>query len=202
MTQGIGIFCGNGAKLGIVVNLEIYTRIAYRRAVNVDHSNVYLAARSIVADEVYLGKIGSAKHHLLGSGIIAKHLGVHEHGTRSRSIEPSEVKNRLWLAGTEEIPFAIGPSLHPCVVVVGVCPARCVDLTSWNADSTQGGHGERALLTATACGCAHGGKGCRRACVRRLICHLLVAPVVNLKNGIIHALALDPVFQFAVEHGA
>ena len=84
----------------------------------------------------------------------------------------------------------------------GLAPMRCVNLACRYAYGSERCNGKRALFAATS-GC--GLERCeRRRCagVRRLVCHLLVAPVVHFNDGVHHRHALDAVLQFVVEHRA
>ena len=94
--------------------------------------------------------------------------------------------------------MSVGPSLHPRMVVVGMGPTRRIDLAGRNADGTQGSHGKGALLATTARGGTHGSHRSGRAGVGRLIGHMLMAPMVDLEDGLLHAQPLDAVLQFVI----
>ena len=84
------------------------------------------------------------------------------------------------------------------MVVVGMGPTRRIDLAGGNADGTQGSHGKRALLATTARGGTHGSHRSRRAGVGRLIGHMLMAPMVDLEDSLLHAQSLHAVLQFVI----
>ena len=202
MTVCVGIFCYSCEELGVVVNLELDTGVLYRLAFAVLDIEVDRCNRRIVGGEVDFCEVACAQHHLLRSVIVAESACVHEHCSRSRSVEPTEVKHWFWFAGAEEVPLAVCPGLYPGVVVVGVSPTRCVHLACRYAYGSERCNGKRTLLTTTS-GC--GLERCeRRRCagVRRLVCHLLVAPVVHLDDGVHHRHAFDAILQFVVEHRA
>ena len=94
--------------------------------------------------------------------------------------------------------MSVGPSLHPRMIVVGMGPTRRIDLAGRNADGTQGSHGKGALLATTARGGTHGSHRSGRAGVGRLIGHMLMAPMVDLEDGLLHAQPLDAVLQFVI----
>ena len=94
--------------------------------------------------------------------------------------------------------MSVGPSLHQRMVVIGMGPTRRIDLTGRNADGTQGSHGKGALLATTARGGTHGSHRSGRAGVGRLIGHMLMAPMVDLEDGLLHAQPLDAVLQFVI----
>ena len=89
-------------------------------------------------------------HNLLRTIVFTKHFGVHEHSARSRCVEPSEIKNRFGFASTEEVPFAIDPSFDPSVIVVGMCPARSINLASRDAHRAEGCNEEGGFFATTS----------------------------------------------------
>ena len=90
------------------------------------------------------------EHYLLRTIVIAERLGVHQHRTGCRSIKPSQVQYSFRLAGSQEIPGSICPSLYPGVVIIGMCPAWGINLACRNADCSQGSYRKGTLLTAAA----------------------------------------------------
>ena len=133
---------------------------------------------------------------------MAKGLCVHQHGTGSRRIEPGQIEHSLRLTGAQKVPLSVGPGLYPGMIVIGVSPAGRVDLSGRNAHGTQGSHRERAFLTTAPIGRPEGGKRSRGAAVGRLVGDMLMTPMVDLQNGIIHTHAADTVLQFLVKDHA
>ena len=129
-----------GVELSVVVKFEFEVSVGNGIAFFVHHLYDGLLNGGVVACNVNLCVARSAAHHILRSVVAAKHFGVHQHTARCRLVEPAQVENGFGLAGAQEVPFAINPCLHPSVVVVGMSPARRVDLTGGNADGAQGGH--------------------------------------------------------------
>ena len=85
------------------------------------------------------------------------------------------------------------------MVVIRVRPAWSVDLAGGDAHGPQGSDGERGFLTATPQRTDNGRQRRQCPCVGRLVGQLLVAPMIDLKDGILHAHALDPRLQLTVE---
>ena len=88
----------------------------------------------VVVDEVDLSEVEAFHNFLLRSVIVAEHPGVHQQSTACRRIEPSQIEDRLGLTSSHKVPFTVGPSLDPGVVVVRMGPAGSVDLPCWNAN--------------------------------------------------------------------
>ena len=122
--------------------------------------------------------------------IIAEDAGMQQHRTANRGVEPRHVEAWLRLAGTQEIPFAIHPGLHPGMVVVGMRPAGGIDLAGRDADGTQGSNAQHALLATTSRTRCHCCQRAGSAGIGGLIGSLLVTPMVDFQYGIIHAHAL------------
>ena len=198
----IGVFGGHGAVFGIVVDFEVYLCVLHWTAIGIGHQEVDTGGVGIVVDEVDLGDVAGAEHHLLRTVVVAEDAGVHKHRTRGGGIEPSQVEHGLGLTGSEEMPFAVGPCLHPCVVVVGMCPPGCVDLAGGDAYGAEGGHGKGALLSTTAIGRADGGKGRRGAAVGGLVGDALMAPVIHLEDGVGHRHPGHSLAQVGIAGGA
>ena len=98
------------------------------------------------------------------------------------------------------MPAAVSPGFHPGVVVVGMCPARGIDLSCRNADRTQGCNRKRGFLTTATDGSVHTCQRGQGAGITRLVGHMFVAPVIHLQYGFFHAQSLHPVLQFLIEH--
>ena len=88
------------------------------------------------------------------------------------------------------------------MVVVGMGPARRIDLTGRNAHGAEGSHQEGGLLAATSPRCAHGSQRRTGTDVGGGIVDLLVAPVVHFEHGIVQVESLDTGQQFFLEHHA
>ena len=147
---GVGVFGGHGAVFGVVVDFEVYACTLHGLTVSVGDEKVGASRGGIVVDEVDLGEVGGAQHHFFRTVVVAEGAGVHEHGARRGGVEPSQVKHSLGLAGAQKVPFAVGPGFHPGVVVVGVGPARRIDLPGGNARRPQRRHGQHRFLTAAS----------------------------------------------------
>ena len=131
---GVGAGGLYGVELSVVVELELKVSVGNSIAFLVHHLDDGLLHGGVVACHVDFCVARSVAHHILRSVVATKHFGVHQHTARSRLVEPAQIENGLGLAGAEEIPFAVYPGLHPGVVVVGVSPARRVNLAGGNAD--------------------------------------------------------------------
>ena len=177
---GIGLLRGHGVELGVIVEFKLHTGVADGLAQGIVHHDSDLRRGGIVVDDVDLGVAGRAAHHLLRTVVVAEDLRVHQHAARSTLVEPSQVQDRLRLAGPEEVPLSVGPGLHPGVVVVGVGPAGRIDLAGGDAHAPEGRHEQRRLLAAASIGRADGGQGRAGARVGGPIRDVLMTPVVDL----------------------
>ncbi len=88
------------------------------------------------------------------------------------------------------------------MVVVGVGPARGVDLACRYAYRAQSCHCESRLLAAASYGRAYCGQRGACAAVRGLIGDFFVTPVVDLEHGVGHGETFDAVFELVVKHHA
>ncbi len=96
----VGHLRGHREKLGIIVKAEINTRSLGGTSVGIIHPHVYGCSRSVVRCDIYKC-VGIRLLKLFFRAVIsAEHLGGHKHSTRSRGVEPAEVKHRFRLAGT------------------------------------------------------------------------------------------------------
>ena len=155
----VGLLRCHGVEFGIVVELVLHRSTGHLLSVGIHYLDVEACRGSIVVDDVDFGVAGRAAHHLFRTVVTAEHTCMHQHAAGGRSVEPAQVEHGLRLTGTEEIPFAVDPGFHPCVVVVGVGPAGRIDLACGDAHGAQRGHSERTLLATPARGCADGGQG-------------------------------------------
>ncbi|CDE06278.1 uncharacterized protein BN677_00947 [Prevotella sp. CAG:485] len=185
----------------VVVDAERHTRILHRLARDIRSLHRGQRRGSVVGRNIYSGVMPVSVHDLLRAVVVAaEHIRVHHHAPTCRLIEPGKVENRLRLAGAQEVPFAVGPGFHPGVIVVGMRPARRVDLTRRYAHAAQRRHSKRRLLAAAPYGLAHTRQRRRGPRVRRPVRYLFVAPVVDLQDGLLHAQTLHTLFQLGVEH--
>ena len=141
-------------------------------------------------------------YYVLGAIIASENVGVHQHATRGRRIEPSEVEHGFRLAGSEKMPLAVYPRFDPSMIVVGMSPARGVYLAGRDAHSAQGCHRECGLLAASSERRPHCGEGRACAGIGRAVGHMFVTPMVDFKNGVAHRKVTDAVFQHVVEYHA
>ena len=125
---------------------------------------------------------------------------MHKHSAACRGIEPSEIEHRLRLACSEEIPLAVHPSLDPRVVAVCMGPPRSIYLTGRDSNRPEGRHQKRRFLSATSVCCLDGSKRRAGTTVRRHIDGLLVAPVIDFKDSIIHRHGLYPWSQLSEKY--
>ena len=200
LSVGIGLFGNQRIELGIVVQAEIDLCILQRSTLGIKYLNINGICLGIAAGDVNLGVAIVATHNFLGSVVIAKDLGVHEHTTGSGLVEPTHIQYGKGFAGSHEVPAPVYPSLYPSVVVIGMRPAWGIDLTGRNAYSSECRNGKRAFLAATTRSGAHGNKGRFGTAVGRSVCDKLVTPMVDLQNGIVHILVLYTVLQGFVEN--
>ena len=157
---------------------------------------------SIVVDDIDLGVGRSIPDNFLWSVVATKGLRVDEHGTGNGSVEPREIEHRLRLAGSEEEPLAIYPSFYPSMVVIGVRPARGIDLASGDTDCTQSCDQECGLFATAPIGRAYGSQRRGGAGITWRIDDVLVAPAVDLEYRIMQGESLDAILQSIKEYHA
>ena len=157
---------------------------------------------SIVVNDIDLGVGRSIPDDFLWPVIATKGLRVDEHGAGNGSVEPCEIEYRLGLAGSEEEPLAIYPSFYPSMVVIGVCPARGIDLTCGDTDCTQSCDQECGLFATAPIGRAYGSQRRGGAGVTWGIDDVLVAPAVDLEYRIMQGESLDAILQSIKEYHA
>ena len=196
----IGLLPGYSIELRIIIEFELHTSIRHRISMSVHDRNCGLGRRCIVTDYIDFRISRSDRHHFLRSFITSEDLGMHQHTTTGRSIEPTKVEYRFRFAGSKKIPFPVCPCFYPRMIVVRMRPPGGVDLTGRDTHRTQGGNQQGRFLATTPVCRAH-------RCQRRTgtgiggsIDSLLVAPVVHLQNGIIEGQRLDTILQFFVKH--
>ena len=197
-----GILGAHSMELAIIVQLELHARIGHRIAAFIGHQHLDRSHGGIIGRNIYLREVRIPGHHFLDSVVITKDIRVHQHTAAGRGVKPTQIEHRLRLAGAQEVPFAIGPGFHPSMVVVGMRPARGVDLAGRDAYRAEGGHQESGFLTATSVSRPHCGKRRTGTSVRGLVDHLLVAPVIHFEDGICHGEILHAVFQLGIEDKA
>ncbi len=188
----------NREQLGIIVQFEIEQSVSHRVSLPVDHPDCRARHGSIIGRHVDLRIAGCTGDNILRAVISAEYSRVHQHTARGRTVEPPEIQCRFRLAGTEKIPAAVCPGLHPGMIVVRMGPTRRIDLTGRNAHGPQRGNRKRGLLTTTARSRTHRGQRRRSAGVRGAVGHILVAPVVHFQHGIVHGKPGHPLSQLFI----
>ena len=197
----ISIAIGNAAELRIVIYLKIHLCSLDRVAFCV--KDLYLEGsrlRCIIADNINFGEVRSFTHDLLRTVISAEDIGMHEHSATCRSIEPTQIKNRLRLTCTEETPLTIHPSFYPGMVAVCMGPSRSIYLTCRNSNCSKGRYEQSRFLTTTAISCLYCCQ--RRTCtsVRRHIDSLFMAPVIDFKHSVLHGHILYSRSKLCIEY--
>ena len=131
---------------------------------------------------------------------MAEHLGVGEHGPGGRGVEPAQVEHRLGLAGANEVPLPVGPSLYPGVVAFRMGPAGRIYLAGGDAHAAERGHAEGGFFSASAQSILEGSQGGMGAAVGGLVGHLLMAPVIHFQDGFFHGELLHAGLQLVIKH--
>ena len=132
-TLVVALLCSSRVEFCVVINFKLH-RCLYGSATLIYYLNCGCCNRCIVGCYINLGEAGGARYNLLGSIVFSESISMHQHSTRSGSIEPSEIKHRFGLTGTQEIPLTIDPGLDPSVIIVGVRPTGSIHLTSRDTD--------------------------------------------------------------------
>ena len=128
------VFGESRIELRIIINVEINESAVHRIPEFVFDNKIDPCGLGVVVDEVDLSEVEAFHNFLLRSVIVAEHPGVHQQSTACRRIEPSQIEDRLGLTSSHKVPFTVGPSLDPGVVVVRMGPAGSVDLPCWYAN--------------------------------------------------------------------
>ena len=118
----------------------------------IDDGDGGLRGGCVVARHVDFRIAGGCVHDFLRAVVLPEDFCVHQHTAVGRPVEPAQVEHGLRLARPHEVPFSVDPRFHPGVVVVGMCPARGIDLSRGDADGAEGGNGEGRLFPASAVG--------------------------------------------------
>ena len=202
LAVGVGGHGGEGVVFGVVVEFEFHLRVFQRIAVLVLHCGCDMAGVGVVAEQVQFAVKSGAAHYLLVAFVAAESLGMHHHTACGWNGKPRHVEFGVGLAGTEIVPLAVHPYLHPCVVVVGVCPARGVALSGGDAHGAQCRNQKRGFLATASVAGAYGGQRRGGAYVAGTVGHFFVAPVVNLQSCIVHLHPFHSVFQFVEDKHA
>ena len=193
----LGCYC---IEFSIVIYLEFYLCICYRLTCCIYNLYWSTSARSIIADDIDFCVVRILMHDFFRTIVTAEHLGMHQHTTVCRSIEPTEIQDRFRFASTQEIPSTVYPCFYPCMVVIGMCPTRSIYLTSRNTNRTQSRYSESRLFTTTSISSLHRSQWRTCTSIRRCIDHLFMTPVVYFQYGIMQRKILHTVLQFFIEH--
>ena len=125
-----------GIKFSIVVYLEFYLSICYRLTSSIYNLYSSTCTRCIIADDIDFGKVRILMHDFFRAIVTTEYLSMHQHTTICRSIEPTKIQDRFRFTCTQEIPSTVYPCFYPCMIVIGMCPTRCIHLTSRNTYRT------------------------------------------------------------------
>ena len=156
----------------------------------------------VALDDIDLGVGRRAADDGLGPVVAPEGLGMDEHRAGHGGIEPRQIQHGLRLASAEEVPAAIDPSLDPSMVVIRMRPAWRIDLAGGDAYGAQGGHQECRFLAAASRRRGKGTEWRGGTRVAGVVSHVLVAPVVDLKNGLTEAKPTHTIPQLGVASGA
>ena len=132
----IRCFGSNGIEFGIVVELKFYASSLHRLPIGIYYSHCHLIGRCVMVYHVNLRIVFVTPHYLFRSVVMSENFSVHQHASGGRCVKPSQIQYRFRFASPQEIPFSVYPSLYPSMIVVGVRPARRINLS--------GGNGNRA----------------------------------------------------------
>ena len=196
----IRLLVGYGIEFSIVVYLKFYLRISNRLVGCINHLNGSACKRSIVTNDIDFCEVSVLVHDFFRTIVTAENLGVHQHTTRSRCVEPSEVQYRFRFTSTQEVPLAIYPSFYPSVIVIGMCPTWSIHLTSWNTYRTESSYGESWFFTTTSVCSLYRSQRRAGTSIRRSINHLFMTPVVHFQYRIVQRKILNSILQFFIKH--
>ena len=85
------------------------------------------------------------------------------------------------------------------MIVVRMCPSRSIYLTSWNTDRTEGSYRKSTLLSTASTTRTDRLQRWRSTSIRRLVGNTFVAPVVYLKDSLLHRKSFHTLTQFTIE---
>ena len=134
MTFFVGILGGRRIEFAVIIDAEFHFCPFDGCTGLIENPHLGRCGGGIVADEVNLGEIAGAQHHLLGALVVTEGSGMHQQRPGCGSVKPPQVQYGLGLAGAHKMPFAVGPRFDPRMVVIGMGPAGRIDLSSGNAD--------------------------------------------------------------------
>jgi len=140
--------------------------------------------RGIAAGLIQQSHHAASGNNFLPHGV-SEAPGMQQQGPGCRRCEPAPVQSLLRLAGSQKMPAAIHPDLHPGVVVVAVGPAGGVDLPGGDAHGPVGVDGKGGFLAAAAKAAAPGGGCGNRAVIRQPVCYLTGVPIIHPDGGLI-----------------
>ena len=116
--------------------------------------------------------------------------------------EPALIKNLFRLTCTEEVPFSIYINFHPGMVIITVCPSRCIYLAGRDSNTPEGGYRKSRFFSAAS---FSGFIQCHRrygSPVRCLVGAVFRTPVVDLKRCFFRAQPAYSVDQLIIKEPA
>ena len=195
----VSVFGKRRIELSIVVDLEINQGAVNRGTILINYSEINTVGLGVIVNQIDFREVRPDHNLLFRAVIVSENPCVHQQSTAGRRIEPPQIKDRLRLTGTKEVPITVSPSLNPGVVVIRVRPTRGVNLTGRDSHSPKSRHSECGLLTATPQRTSHRGKRGQGTSVGWLVGQFLVTPMIHFQNGILHIHTLHTWLQLTVE---
>ena len=141
---------GHRIVFAVVVYLEFNPGVFHRLSAFVHYRHNAATGRYIAADDIDFSIAGRPLDDVLIAVIVAEDLRMQDERPRYRSGEPGHIEPGLRLACSHKMPLSVDPDLNPGVVVVGVGPARRIDLPGGNAGGAQRRHGQHRFFAAAS----------------------------------------------------
>ena len=143
------------------------------------HRHDSLSGRRIIINHIDFRIIRRFKHHFLRTVITPEDFRMHQHSPTGRSIEPSQIQNRLRLTGSEEIPMSIRPCFYPGMIIIRMRPTRRIHLTRRNTNRPESSYRKCRLFTTTPIRRLDGCQWRTGTRITRTIDYFLMTPVIH-----------------------
>ena len=182
LTVPVGLVSSHRIVFAVIIDLELHTGPGHRLAGRIHDRHDAAPGRHIAADDIDFRIAGSPPDNVFIAVIVAEYFRMQDQRPGHGAGKPGHIEPGFRFAGAHELPFPVHIDLHPGVIVVGVGPARRIDLPGRDTCRTERRHGQHRFFTAAAYATPDGLQRGRGTAVRRLVgCHS-VAPVVDFQG--------------------
>ena len=195
----ISAYLRHWGKLPVIHNLGLHPCAASRGSFQIFYPDGDPLGLCIFAK-----KIDDPVHSVFSNDIFVRHgtvvpSGTDHHCSGCSVGKPALIQNCFRLTGSQVMPVAVAPDLHPGVVVVTVGPSWHIYWSRRDSCTSQHIYHKNRFLTAASHTASVDFQSRAGTHIRSLIHHFASAPVVDLQRSFHHAHALDPVLYFLPE---